>query len=221
MFINVFIYISKLSHTLYINTLTKIEMHSDVFSLAGVALTTVDPDLDTQRTHLQKLIQANEKLAQVESLQNLVPTLLSLAREVTSAEASSFLIYDPELEVLRFANIQDQSISDRSKLSLKESIVIRMGEGIACKAAQSKQPIIINDAQKNPQFYNKVDKSTGFITRSILAVPVLDKGELLGVIEAINAKNKDCFDTSERDLLVSLSNLVAVAIIRSRLLEER
>jgi serine phosphatase RsbU (regulator of sigma subunit) len=52
-------------------------------------------------------------------------------------------------------------------------------------------------------------------------VPVLYRGQLLGVIEVINPKNKIGFDPSDQTIMESFANLAAVAIIRSRLLEER
>jgi len=183
----------------------------------------MDPDRQAAKLalRLQKLIEANQKLAQVESVENLVPLLLNLAREVTGAEASSFLIHDPDHHVLRFSAIRDENINGISEKSLKQTIAIPIGEGIAGWIAREKQPLLIEDAQKDSRFFNKVDKSTGFVTRSILGVPVLYGDELLGVIEVLNARGKPCFDKADQDILMSFGNLAAVAIIRSRLLEER
>ena len=170
---------------------------------------------------LQKLIEASQKLAQVESVESLVPLLLELARDVTGAEASSFLIYDPDRQVLRFSTIKDDQIGEKAAESLKETIEIPVGEGIAGWVAKERKPLIVEDAQKDSRFFNKVDKSTGFITRSILGVPVLYGDELMGVIEAVNSRNKSCFDSADKDLLVSFADLAAVAIFRAKLLEER
>ena len=175
----------------------------------------------THSDQLHILFEANKKFAEVESIEQLVPILLSLAREVTHAEASSFLVFNHDRQTLRFANIKDETINNASRGSLKELIEIPMGEGIAGQVAQQKRPLIINDAQTNPLVYKKVDELTGSVTRSILAVPVLYKDELLGVIEAINPRDRTGFGSSDQDLLVSFSNLAAVAIIRARLLNER
>jgi len=171
--------------------------------------------------YLHILFKANQKFAEVESVDELVPILLSLAKEVTCAEASSFLLYDPDTRTLRFSDIADDKISGANQHSLKQSLEIPIGKGIAGQAAGDRQPVMVNDAQKDPRFFNKVDKLTGFETRSILAVPVLYRDNLLGVIEVINTICKDCFDDSDKDLLVSFSNLAAVAIVRARLLEQR
>ncbi len=175
---------------------------------------------DKLAIRLQKLCEANQDLARVESVEELVPLLLELAREVTDAEASSFFNYDSHRQVLRFFTIRDESISDAGEKSLKE-MEIPLGEGIVGWIARQRQPLIVADAQKDDRFFQDADKSSGLVTRSILGVPVEYADELLGVIEVLNPKGKAGFDESDKDLLVSFADLAAVAIFRSRLLQER
>jgi len=169
---------------------------------------------------LQKLCEANQDLARVESVEDLVPLLLELARDVTDAEASSFFNYDSRRQVLRFFTIRDEAISDAAEKSLKE-MEIPLGEGIVGWVARQRQPLIVADAQKDERFFQDADKSSGLVTRSILGVPVVYADELLGVMEVLNPKGKAGFDEPDKDLLVSFANLAAVAIFRARLLQER
>ena len=104
---------------------------------------------------------------------------------------------------------------------LKESIEIPLGVGIAGWVAKEKQPLIVNDVMKDGRFFDAVDKSTGFVTRSILAVPVLYGDELLGVIEVLNPIGKPNFDEADKELMTGFANIAAVAIFRARLLEEK
>ena len=180
-----------------------------------------EPDGDSKLAiRLQKLCEANQDLASVESVESLVPLLLDLAREVTDAEASSFFTYDADRQVLRFYTIQDDTIDDAAEKSLKE-MEIPLGEGIVGWVARQRQPLIVADAQKDDRFFKAADKSSGFVTRSILGVPVVYADELLGVMEVLNPMGKAGFDESDKDLLVSFANLAAVAIFRARLLQER
>jgi phosphoserine phosphatase RsbU/P len=180
-------------------------------------------DTDDKNTawRLKKLIEANQSLAEIESLDTLVPTLLDLARDVTSAEASSFLTYEPEREVLRFSAIRDEHLDSASVKALLESVEVPLGIGIAGCIAQKREPKIVEDAQAHNCFYDKVDKCSGVVTRSVLGVPVLYGHELLGVIEVLNPIEKACFERHDQDILESFANLAAVAIIRARFLEER
>ena len=170
---------------------------------------------------LRRLIEANHSLADMESLEELLPRLLDLAKDVTGAEASSVMLYNPRRNVLEFASIKDEVVGAKVAEVLKSRVELRMGEGIAGWVAQHRKPVIVGDAQSDPRFFRGADKQTGFVTKSLLCVPLIHRHELLGVISVLNAKDKPCFDSEDQELLESFANLAAVAIIRSRLFETR
>jgi len=170
---------------------------------------------------LKKLIEANQYLADIESLDSLFPKLMELAKSVTSAEASSLMLYNPKRNVLEFASVADEVTGEVGEETLKRTVKLKMGEGIAGWVAENRKPLIIKDAQKDPRFFDKADKQTGFLTRTLLSVPLVYGEELLGVINVLNSKEKHSFDIEDQALLESFSHLATVAIIRSRLLESR
>jgi phosphoserine phosphatase RsbU/P len=170
---------------------------------------------------LKRLIEANHSLADMESLEELLPRLLELAKDVTGAEASSVMLYNPRRNVLEFASIKDEVVGDNVAEVLKSKVELRMGEGIAGWVAQHRKPVIVGDVQSDPRFFKGADKQTGFVTQNLLCVPLIHRHELLGVISVLNAKDKACFDSVDQELLESFANLAAVAIIRSRLFETR
>lgn len=170
---------------------------------------------------LKKLIEANQSLADMESLEELLPRLLDLAREVTAAEASSLMLYNPKRNVLEFASIEDEIVGPKGGQILKNTIELKMGEGIAGWVAENRKPLIIKDAQHDPRLFKQADQQTGFVTRTLLCVPMVYKDGLLGVINVLNSKEKPSFGDGDRALLESFAGMAAVAIIRSRLLETR
>ncbi len=170
---------------------------------------------------LKKLIEANQHFADIESLDALFPRLIELARSVTVAEASSVMLYNPKRDVLEFASVADEVIGEAGEETLKISVELKMGEGIAGWVAENRKPLIIQDVQQDPRFFKKADRQTGFLTRNLLCVPLVYDEELLGVINVLNSKDKPCFDVEDQELLESFAHLAAVAIIRSRLLETR
>ncbi|MBW1694413.1 MAG: SpoIIE family protein phosphatase [Deltaproteobacteria bacterium] len=170
---------------------------------------------------LKKLIEANQYIADIESLDALFPKLLDLAKNVTAAEASSLMLYDPKRDVLEFASVADEIIGEAGGETLKRTVELKMGEGIAGWVAENRKPLIIKDAQKDPRFFKKADRQTGFLTRTLLSVPLVYREELLGVINVLNSKEKSSFDAEDQELLESFAHLATVAIIRSRLLEAR
>jgi len=60
-------------------------------------------------------------------------------------------------------------------------------QGVVGFCAESRKAILVNDAENSPLFTKKVDKGSGFRTKSVVAVPAIANGELLGVMEFINS----------------------------------
>lgn len=168
---------------------------------------------------LKNLVKASQSLADIESLDDLLPQLLDLAQEVTDAEASSILLYNPKLNVLEFSLAKNETLGERTEQILKSNVELKMGEGLAGWVAVNRKPVIIQDVQQDTRFFKEADHYTGFYTRTLLCVPIVYGKELLGVIEVLNSKNKPCFNVEDEEILDSFAHLAGVAIIRSRLLE--
>ncbi len=173
--------------------------------------------LDHTAERLQKLIAANQVLATVESLNELLPQLLHFAQDVTHAEASSILLYKPESETLEFTLAYNEQAGTAENI-INQNIELKLGEGIAGYVAQKRESIIVQDAMNDARFFKNVDKVSGFQTRTILCSPILYQDELLGVVQVLNAKDKPFFEYEDLTILESFSNLAAVAMVRSRML---
>lgn len=174
----------------------------------------------TQAERLKMLIAANQAFAKVESVEQLLPLLIDLAAEVTCAEASSILLYNPDTHTLDFFSTLNEPLGGKVNV-LKEKISLNLGEGIAGTVAQTRQSLNVPDVSKDPRFFKKADESTGFITRAILCLPIVHNEELLGVVEVLNPKHKKSFDADDQEILACFADLAGVAIIRSKLLEIR
>jgi len=183
--------------------------------------TECEPYIEAVSHRLRKLTEANHSLAEMESLDELFPRLIDLAKEVTNAEASSLMLYNSESHLLEFASIKDDVMGDRADDVLKSSVKLKMGEGIAGWVAQNRKAVMVKDAQRDPRFSKRADKQSGFVTRTMLSVPLSHQEELLGVLNVLNSREKPFFETDDLALLESFADLAAVAIARSRLVEER
>ena len=71
--------------------------------------------------------------------------------------------------------------------------------------------LIVNDAQNDPRHDKRADKSTGTVTRNLIAIPIVYQDRLIGVMEAINKINGD-FNENDLKLLSSFANIAAVAL---------
>jgi len=102
----------------------------------------------------------------------------------------------------------------------KNEIRIPSDYGVAGSVFQSKTPLIINDAYNDPRFYAEVDKLSGFQTKNILCIPLINrKGHCIGSLQVLN-KNSGDFTDKDIELLQSISYYVAIALENSKLYEE-
>ncbi len=97
-----------------------------------------------------------------------------------------------------------------------EPFRIPQGQGIAGEVAATGTPVIVNDAKDDPRHFSQIDEDTGFLTRSILCVPILTHERIIGVLEVFNKKSGP-FTHKDQILLSSIANYAGIAIDNARL----
>lgn len=170
--------------------------------------------------HFFEEVNANEKqltlLAEIaqnfsnsldisQTLQNAIERFMQY---LNSEAASIFLLEsnNSELVCVRCAGPVDIS-----------GIRIPSEKGIIGNAVNSRKSKMIRDAQNDPNFSKLVDADTGFITRSILAVPLVVNDECIGALELINKKNNDLFNEHDESIAMVLASYAALAIHNARM----
>lgn len=102
-----------------------------------------------------------------------------------------------------------------------------MNKGIAGYAATNKQKVNIRDAYSDERFDQTYDQKTGFRTKSILVIPILNKmNEIEGIIQAVNKKpDKNnvfrFFSKDDEGLLTILANIAGVTVKNSSIYNEQ
>ncbi len=129
------------------------------------------------------------------------------------AETGSLLLLDREREELYF----EVALGAKGR-RLKE-VTLDIGEGIAGWVAKYGKPLIIHDVTKDKRFQGNIDKRSKFRTRNMICVPVSIKGNIIGVLQAIN-KVSGTFTKEDLKLFQLFSNQVAIALDNARLYEE-
>ena len=140
-----------------------------------------------------------------QTLQNAIERFMQY---LNSEAASIFLLEsnNSELVCVRCAGPVDIS-----------GIRIPSEKGIIGNAINSRKSQMIRDAQNDPNFSKLVDADTGFITRSILAVPLVVNDECIGALELINKKNNDLFNEHDESIAMVLASYAALAIHNARM----
>src|SRR5260221_9323405 len=100
--------------------------------------------------------------------------LLESAEEAIPCEASSLLLVTGEDGEMTFVAATGPVAEKIKGMKLKP------GQGIAGACAADRKTLAISDVQREPAFAKDISKALGFETRSLLAVPILHKGELAG-----------------------------------------
>lgn len=145
--------------------------------------------LNRKLDSLKNFVEFSTLISSEHDFSELMTLVMEKAKRVMDADACSILFYNRETKKLEF----EIAISQEEKTSeiLKKKIILDMGQGIAGWVAKNMKPLVIKDVRKDKRFFQKADKKTGFITKSLVAVPLIGRRGLIGVAEIINPKNED------------------------------
>ncbi len=147
------------------------------------------------------------------AFEEVLTTAMRFTSAMMGADGSSILLTDRERGELNFF------IALGEKAKQLKNITLAKGEGIAGFVAETGLPIVVSDARRENRFSMRVDRATGFKTRSIACVPLKVRGELKGVIEVVS-KKAGAFGDKELDMLTAIAGPVAVMIDNAKLIQE-
>ncbi len=164
-----------------------------------------------QNKQLSLLIEINTFITNSLEKKEVLLRILNQVKKLVNCQTCSILLVDPEINMLRFAYL---GIEEESEV-LKDT-KLRMGEGVAGIVWQNGTPLLINDASNDPRFSNRADKQAQTFTNSLIAVPLIVDGEIIGVVEAIN-KIEDEFTNFDLQIMQFVSTQSAIAIKNANL----
>jgi len=165
-----------------------------------------------QRAHqLSTLNEITKQLTSTLELNPLLQNILENAVGILNCEAGSLLLVDEQTGELVFrvtvgpvaGNLIGQRLSPDT--------------GIVGKAVQTRMPIIENHDYQTKSQSNAIDQRTGFVSRSLMAVPLQVKDRVTGVLEVINRRDGLPFVLDDQTLLTAFAGQAAVAIENARL----
>jgi GAF domain-containing protein len=156
------------------------------------------------------------KLALVESFMRQLPRdqsfgdfvreVLLTMMKVVKSEAGSLLEVDHKGKVLFFRAVVGAS-SDRVS-----SFVIPMGQGIVGHVADSRRPLVVSNVAENELHLKAIQDAVGFETRNLVAVPIIIRGRIFGVLELLNRIGEPDYTGADVELLNYACEMAAKAI---------
>jgi diguanylate cyclase (GGDEF)-like protein len=97
-----------------------------------------------------------------------------------------------------------------------KSLQVLPGEGIAGTVFSTATARLVDDVGGDPSFAPRFDQASAFRTRSILAVPLIARGSVLGVMELVNGPNDSHFTSDDLTTLTAIADYAAIAIENAR-----
>jgi GAF domain-containing protein len=149
--------------------------------------------------------------------QQILRIIINYAPVLLNAEASSLFLVDEESQDLVLAYASNNQPIDL------ENVRVPSGQGIIGHVVNTGQTVLVQDVSTDRRHYAKVDQKTGFVTRSILAVPLITRMIALGAergstgirtiggLEALN-KNDGAFTEEDAQLFRTLANQAATVL---------
>jgi adenylate cyclase len=167
--------------------------------------------LEQARREELELLAITEAISTELHLDTLLVRIVAAATQLLDAERSTLFVYDPSTDELwsRVAEGTEQ-----------RQIRMPANAGIAGAVFASGEVLNIPDAYADPRFNRDVDRGSGFRTRNMLNMPVIDRtGERLGVVQVLN-KRGGRFTQFDIRRLKAFSAGIAVALENARLFSD-
>ncbi|MFQ6041204.1 MAG: HD domain-containing phosphohydrolase, partial [Candidatus Poribacteria bacterium] len=172
----------------------------------------MDNEKDTTG-NLQKLLDITTDLSASLDVDSVLYKINTSASSLVLSEVSSILLFDNDKLHLYFKAASGEKAPILRKIPVTD--------GVAWWVAQKGEPVIVNNTASDRRFTGTVDKITGFETKSILCVPVILEGEIIGALEAINKIEDAKFTAPDMKLFSTLANQVAIVIKNAKIIDEQ
>jgi len=156
--------------------------------------------------HLERLLEVVRGLTTAPDLESFLQTIITEASEMTDSELASILEYDPDADELRFLAMP---WFDRDVL---RPMGVPLDGSVAGAVFRKKQPLIIQDPRADIRHFKTVDRVTKHLTNSLVAVPLIVRGEVVGVLEALNKRDDEHYTEEDLTILETLGALAAQAM---------
>ena len=160
---------------------------------------------------LQALADIGREMTSTLDLEVALENAMRHAQQLLQVEACVLFLLDEAGEKLVL------KATGGSRLRIRD-VAIRLEEGIAGWVTRNRRPMIVNDVRTNPLYQSGIDGQTGLLTTSVVCVPLETRGEILGVIEAINHP-RGAFAAADQQLLSSVASWAGIAVDNANLFQ--
>ncbi|HXA18999.1 MAG TPA: GAF domain-containing SpoIIE family protein phosphatase [Thermoanaerobaculia bacterium] len=173
---------------------------------------------DRDRVVVGRIVSTLADRDEMERLRTLVEAskLINSSIEPDTLFASILTVARNELHVERgtlyFVDDQKKEIWTKIAGELSGEIRLPIGKGLAGTVAATGEALILHDVYEDPRFDRSLDQKTGYRTRSMLSVPIKNRGQrVVGVLQLLNKMN-GAFGPRDLEFLSGISEHMAIAM---------
>jgi GAF domain-containing protein len=145
-------------------------------------------------------------LGSEENYRALLQSVVEVARAIFKAQASSVFLFDEDSDELVFEAVAGEGADALVGRRFPSST------GIAGWVLVTRQPLVVDELDKDPRFAREAAESTGFVPKGLMAVPLLNEDRALGVLEVLDRPQQAAFSLAEMELLGLFANEAAIAL---------
>jgi transcriptional regulator with GAF, ATPase, and Fis domain len=202
--------------------------HEDVIRLGNCELVfsafeeaSREQDLFEERTSFRKasatsdsyrtLYQFSSRLLGNYELSDLLEALMDAVVEITAAERGFLILVEsegPQIKVAR--NLRRENVADA---------VTQLSDSIVKKVIDTRKPLVVSDALKDAEWKNAMSVMSLQLS-SVLCVPLLERGNLIGVLYVGNNSVAHLFDESHLEILTIFAAQASLIVRNALLLNE-
>ncbi len=159
---------------------------------------------------LAVLSTINQSINSTLNLEEILTIITDLARRLLGVAATSVVLREAGEDRLQYV------ASSGEGAGYMRGKQLPVGQGIMGWVVEQGQPAFVPDVSKDPRFLPKFDQKSGFLTRSMLCVPLQAKARTIGAIGVMN-KEQGGFNQDDLRLLNLLASSATIAIENARL----
>src|SRR5215470_12975495 len=164
-----------------------------------------------QAERFSAVLEIATLLSSVRDVDALLKTVMDRLSSLLQAEAATLFMLDAEKQELWSRVLRGGGLDE---------IRLPLGTGIAGHVMATGQSLLLGDAYTDSHFHPNIDRMSGFVTKSMIAVPLKHvSGRILGVVEVLNRKT-NVFSADDLALVEAVATQIAAVLDNVLLYEE-
>jgi hypothetical protein len=145
------------------------------------------------------------KVRPEDKIDKIIANVVNLTQNSLNSSASTLVLLNNDKQELYFQFADGPSAKHLKRLQVGRQ------SGLAGWVFRNGKPMLVNNPEKNIGFYKHIDDATGFRTKHAVAAPLISRGKVFGIIEALNKANGTPFSKHDLNTILDVASTASTA----------